>query len=104
MSDSRGKLFAFDAQPASASEALIAAIRHKVDRIDEVSSEQVAHSPVLMPMMLALVWASASFISPLTTKYRDLHFGVTLGVFLLLYATLMIYPVSSTWNAFNSLS
>ena len=34
-------------------------------------------------------------ISSLTTKYRDLRFLVTFGVQLLMYATPVIYPVSS---------
>lgn len=34
-------------------------------------------------------------VSSLTTKYRDLRFLVTFGVQLLMYATPVIYPVSS---------
>jgi lipopolysaccharide transport system permease protein len=40
-------------------------------------------------------------ISSLTTKYRDLRFLVTFGVQLLMYATPVIYPVSSIPEQFQ---
>jgi lipopolysaccharide transport system permease protein len=40
-------------------------------------------------------------ISSLTTKYRDLRFLVTFGVQLLMYATPVIYPVSSIPERFR---
>jgi lipopolysaccharide transport system permease protein len=35
-------------------------------------------------------------ISAMTTKYRDLAFLITFGIQLLMYATTVIYPLSST--------
>lgn len=40
-------------------------------------------------------------ISSLTTEYRDLRFLVTFGVSLLMYATPVIYPVSSIPERFQ---
>ena len=55
----------------------------------------VAFSPVLMLMMAGLGLGFGIIVSSLTTKYRDLRFLVTFGVQLLMYATPVIYPVSS---------
>jgi lipopolysaccharide transport system permease protein len=52
-------------------------------------------SPVLLLMMAGLGLGFGIIISSLTTKYRDLRFLVTFGVQLLMYATPVIYPVSS---------
>jgi len=52
-------------------------------------------SPVLILMMAGLGLGFGIIISSLTTKYRDLRFLVTFGVQLLMYATPVIYPVSS---------
>ncbi len=51
--------------------------------------------PVLVLLMAALGLGSGMIISALTTKYRDLTFLVTFGVQLLMYATTVIYPLSS---------
>ena len=52
-------------------------------------------TPVLLLMMAGLGLGFGIIISSLTTKYRDLRFLVTFGVQLLMYATPVIYPVSS---------
>ena len=52
-------------------------------------------SPVLLFMMAGLGLGFGIIISSLTTKYRDLRFLVQFGVTLLMYATPVIYPVSS---------
>ena len=52
-------------------------------------------SPVLVLMMAGLGLGFGIIISSLTTKYRDLRFLVQFGVQLLMYATPVIYPVSS---------
>jgi lipopolysaccharide transport system permease protein len=52
-------------------------------------------SPVLILMMAGLGLGFGIIISSLTTKYRDLRFLVQFGVTLLMYATPVIYPVSS---------
>ncbi|MBV6396417.1 MAG: Teichoic acid translocation permease protein TagG [Anaerolineales bacterium] len=55
----------------------------------------VVLSPLLIAMMAGLGLGFGIIISSLTTKYRDLRFLVTFGVQLLMYATPVIYPVSS---------
>jgi lipopolysaccharide transport system permease protein len=55
----------------------------------------VALSPILMLMMAGLGLGLGIIISSLTTKYRDLRFLVQFGVQLLMYATPVIYPISS---------
>jgi len=52
-------------------------------------------SPVLLLIMAGLGLGFGIIVSSLTTKYRDLRFLVTFGVQLLMYATPVIYPVSS---------
>lgn len=52
-------------------------------------------SPVLVLILAGLGLGFGVTISSLTTKYRDLRFLVTFGVQLLMYATPVIYPVSS---------
>ncbi len=55
----------------------------------------ILFSPVLLLMMAGLGLGFGIIISSLTTKYRDLRFLVQFGVQLLMYATPVIYPVSS---------
>ena len=57
--------------------------------------------PVLILMMAGLGLGFGIIISSLTTKYRDLRFLVTFGVSLLMYATPVIYPVSSVPEQFQ---
>lgn len=51
--------------------------------------------PVQVLIMALLGLGLGIIISSLTTKYRDLRFMVTFGVQLLMYATTVIYPLSS---------
>ena len=60
-------------------------------------------SPVLIFMMAGLGLGFGIIISSLTTKYRDLRFLVQFGVQLLMYATPVIYPVSSIPARFQPL-
>jgi len=55
----------------------------------------IALSPFFVIIMAGLGLGFGIIISSLTTKYRDLRFLVTFGVQLLMYATPVIYPVSS---------
>ncbi len=52
--------------------------------------------PMVVVLMAALGLGSGMIISALTTKYRDLAFLLTFGIQLLMYATTVIYPLSST--------
>lgn len=51
--------------------------------------------PVFILLMAILGLGSGMIISAMTTKYRDLGFLVTFGVQLLMYATPIIYPLST---------
>jgi lipopolysaccharide transport system permease protein len=51
--------------------------------------------PLLVLLTAALGLGSGMIISALTTKYRDLSFLVTFGMQLLMYATTVIYPLST---------
>jgi lipopolysaccharide transport system permease protein len=61
----------------------------------------IALSPLLILMMAGLGLGFGVIISSLTTKYRDLRFLVQFGVQLLMYATPVIYPVSSIPERFQ---
>jgi lipopolysaccharide transport system permease protein len=61
----------------------------------------IALSPILMLMMAGLGLGLGIIVSSLTTKYRDLRFLVQFGVQLLMYATPVIYPVSSIPQRFQ---
>jgi lipopolysaccharide transport system permease protein len=60
-------------------------------------------TPLLVLMMAGLGLGFGIIISSLTTKYRDLRFLVQFGVSLLMYATPVIYPVSSIPVRFQTL-
>lgn len=51
--------------------------------------------PLIVLLMACLGLGLGMIISALTTKYRDLAFLVTFGVQLLMYATTVIYPLST---------
>lgn len=61
----------------------------------------IALSPLLILIMAGLGLGFGVIISSLTTKYRDLRFLVTFGVQLMMYATPVIYPVSSIPERFQ---
>lgn len=52
-------------------------------------------TPVLVLMMAVMGLACGIIITSLTTKYRDLTFLVAFGVQLLMYASPVIYPIST---------
>jgi lipopolysaccharide transport system permease protein len=52
-------------------------------------------TPLLLLMMAGLGLGFGIIVSALTTRYRDLRFLVTFGVQLWMYATPVIYPLSS---------
>jgi lipopolysaccharide transport system permease protein len=58
-------------------------------------------TPVLIFVMAGLGLGFGIIVSSLTTKYRDLRFLVQFGVQLLMYATPVIYPVSSIPERFQ---
>jgi len=51
--------------------------------------------PLVVLLMAIMGLGSGMIISAMTTKYRDLAFLLTFGVQLLMYATTVIYPLSS---------
>jgi len=51
--------------------------------------------PIIIVMMAFLGLGLGMIISAMTTKYRDLSYLVTFGVQLLMYATTVVYPLSS---------
>lgn len=54
--------------------------------------------PIVVILMAMLGLGLGMIISAMTTKYRDLAFLVTFGVQLLMYATTVIYPLSTAIN------
>jgi lipopolysaccharide transport system permease protein len=52
-------------------------------------------TPLLVVLMGGLSLGFGMIVSAMTTKYRDLAFLLTFGVQLLMYATPVIYPLSS---------
>ena len=63
----------------------------------------MAATPLLILIMAGLGLGFGILISAMTTKYRDLRFLVQFGVTLLMYATPVIYPVSSIPDRFQML-
>lgn len=57
--------------------------------------------PFLMLLMAALALGLGMIFSSLTTKYKDLVFLLTFGVQLFMYATPVIYSISSIPNEFK---
>jgi lipopolysaccharide transport system permease protein len=51
--------------------------------------------PLLIVLIAALGLGAGMIVSALTTKYRDFSFLVSFGMQLLMYATTVIYPLSS---------
>lgn len=60
-------------------------------------------SPFLIVLMGLLSLGLGMIVSSLTTKYRDLRFLLQFAVQLLMYATPVIYPVSSVPEQYRSL-
>lgn len=55
----------------------------------------ILYLPLLIVIMAILALGLGMMISALTTKYRDLVFLMTFGIQLFMYATPVIYPLSS---------
>eukprot|EP01136_Pigoraptor_vietnamica_P018824 Opistho-1_new@65669 len=60
--------------------------------------------PIVVILMALLGLGLGMIISALTTKYRDLAFLVTFGVQLLMYATTVIYPLSTAIEKYPAYS
>jgi lipopolysaccharide transport system permease protein len=58
-------------------------------------SYQLFLTPLLLLLMAGIALGSGMIITSLTTKYRDLSFLVQFSVQLLMYATPIIYPLST---------
>lgn len=61
----------------------------------------ILFTPVLIFIIAGLSLGFGMIISALTTKYRDLIFLLTFGIQLLMYATPVIYPLSSIPNKYQ---
>lgn len=61
----------------------------------------VLATPLLLIMMAALALGLGIIVSAMTTRYRDLAVVVGFGVQLLMYATPIIYPLSSLPEAYR---
>ena len=67
-------------------------------------------TPVLLVMMAALALGLGVIVSSMTTRYRDLAVLVSFGVQLLMYASPIIYPLSTlpekwqSWMALNPIA
>lgn len=60
-------------------------------------------TPLLVIMLGALGLGFGIIVSSLTTKYRDLAFLITFGVQLAMYATPVVYPLSSVPDKYRHL-
>jgi lipopolysaccharide transport system permease protein len=60
--------------------------------------------PLVLVLMALLGLGAGMIISALTTKYRDLSFLVGFGVQLLMYATAVIYPLSTALEKYPKYS
>jgi lipopolysaccharide transport system permease protein len=58
-------------------------------------------TPIVVAIMAGLGLGLGLILSSLTTKYRDLVFLITFGVQLLMYATPVIYPLSTMGEKFR---
>jgi lipopolysaccharide transport system permease protein len=55
----------------------------------------IALTPVLIFLMAGISLGAGMIFSAMTTKYKDLTFLLTFGIQLLMYATPVIYPLTS---------
>jgi lipopolysaccharide transport system permease protein len=58
-------------------------------------------TPYLLVLMAAMGLGAGIIVSSLTTRYRDLQILVGFGVQLLMYATPIVYPLSSVPNKYR---
>jgi len=61
----------------------------------------ILFTPLLILMMAGLGMGFGIIISSLTTRYRDLQYLVTFGVQLLMFATPVVYPLSTVSGTFR---
>ena len=61
-------------------------------------------TPFLIVLMAIFALGVGMIFSALTTKYRDLQMLLTFGVSLMMYATPVIYPVSSITGVWKKLA
>jgi lipopolysaccharide transport system permease protein len=59
-------------------------------------------TPLLILLMASLGLGFGIIVSSLTTKYRDLSFLVTFGIQLAMYATPVVYPLSSVSERYRA--
>ncbi len=59
-------------------------------------------TPLLLILMAGFALGTGIIISAMTTKYRDFSYLVSFGVTLLMYATPVIYPISSLAPKYKS--
>ena len=62
----------------------------------------IALTPILISLMAGISLGAGMIVSSLTTKYRDLTFLLTFGIQLLMYATPVIYPLTSIPDKYKS--
>lgn len=55
----------------------------------------ISLTPILVILMAGISLGAGMIFSSLTTKYKDLTFLLTFGIQLMMYATPVIYPISS---------
>jgi lipopolysaccharide transport system permease protein len=59
--------------------------------------------PIIVALMAIMGLGLGMIISAMTTKYRDLAFLLTFGIQLLMYATTVIYPLSSVSEKYRGM-
>lgn len=74
---------------------VIVMIFYKIKGEDFHLTWAVCLFPLVVILMATLGLGAGMIISAMTTKYRDLAFLITFGIQLLMYATTVIYPLSS---------
>jgi lipopolysaccharide transport system permease protein len=67
------------------------------------SNETILLMPILILMMAGFALGIGMIVSSMTTKYRDLTMLISFGVTLLMYATPIIYPISSIPDRYKSI-
>jgi lipopolysaccharide transport system permease protein len=74
---------------------ILVVVYYLLNGVNLQASWVISLFPVVVLLMALLGLGAGMVISAMTTKYRDLAFLLTFGVQLLMYATTVIYPLSS---------
>jgi lipopolysaccharide transport system permease protein len=74
---------------------IVVALIVRASGVELTPNRWLAIVPLLIVMMAALGLGLGLAISSMTTRYRDLQHAVTFGTPLMMYATPIIYPLSS---------